>query len=117
MVVNDSDVTTSLHFTLHSLKALVMGLISSMAVSGEAPSAESLMKLIIVEFIVTGLCTELGPPALKTLVYVFGTVALPTRVIFHSRKLPLPVTVHITLSWSPLQTGAVSDGDNITTPA
>ena len=115
MVVNDSDVTTSLHFTLHSLKALVMGLISSVAVSGEAPSAESLMKLITVVFIITGSRIELEPEAVKVLMYVFGIISLSIRVIFHCRKLP--VTVHITLSWSPLQTGAVSDGDNITTPA
>ena len=73
MVVDDSDIPSdnSLHFTLNPLKALVMGLISSMAVSGETLSAESLMKLITVVFIITGSRIELEPEAVKVLMYTY----------------------------------------------
>ena len=116
IVVDEPGDDTCMQVTVVLFSILVTGLISNVDISGTCPSVEVLMKVNIEEFIVNGDTSEVEPKDETVLVKVSLPVVIASwyKVIFHLRKLS--VVVHVTSSWPPLHTDAISEGDIVTTP-
>ena len=93
----------------------VTGSITSVDISGTRPSAEVLVKVNMDEFTDNGDTLGDEPNNERVLVKaeVLGIVFCST-VIFHLKKVS--VVVHVTSSWPPLHTDAISEGDTVITP-
>ena len=109
VVVADSDASTSTQFTWTPFRPSLIGLIVIVDVNGWI---ESLEKVNVVELTIKGGGTPLGPPAVT-----IGVKGICAPFTLNSHLRNLPVTLHVSSSWSPgWQTGATPGGEISTNP-
>ena len=112
VVAADSDASTSTQLTWTPFRPSPIGLIVILDVRGWV---ESLEKVNVVELTITGGGTPLEPPDESIGIKVIGAPFSSLTVNSHLRNLP--VTLHVSSSWSPTwQTGATPEGEISTTP-
>ena len=109
VVVADSDASISTQLTWTPFRPVLTGLTVMVDVSGWV---ESLEKVNLVELTITGGGTPLDPPAVT-----IGVKGIWAPVTLNSHLRNIPVTLHVSSSWSPTwQTGATPEGEISTNP-